>query len=99
GKVLRESIEMDEGGHQGGDPAMLREFVAAINERRRPLTDFAAGREGAVIAISAEESAETGQVVEIRSADGSPRTVVGRKGRSRALSRKKLLDRAPLYGA
>lgn len=97
GKVMRETVEMDPGGHQGGDPAMLREFVAAINERRKPLTDFAAGREGAVIAISAEESIESGQVVEVTDPDGTPRKVTRRKGRSRDLSRAELLDRTPLY--
>jgi len=97
-KHLSETIELDPGGHGGGDPAMLREFVAAIQKRRRPLTDFEAGREGAAIAISAEQSIETGQVVEVRNADGTPRAITRRKGRSRELSRKALLDRAPLYG-
>lgn len=96
-KKINETIELDPGSHGGGDIVMMKEFVNAINERRAPLTDFSAGREGAVIAISAEQSIESGAVVEIRNADGSARSVTQRKGRSRELSRKELLDRTPLY--
>lgn len=86
-KVIHETIELDPGGHGGGDRAMLAEFVTAINEGRAPLTDFAAGRECAAISISAEKSIETGEVVEIRNVDGTKRSVAVRKGRSSELSR------------
>jgi len=96
-KVIRETVEMAEGGHAGGDRAMLREFVDAINEKRKPLTDFVEGRECAAISLAAEESIETGGVVEVHSVDGSKRSVTQRKGRSRELSRKDLLDQAPRH--
>jgi hypothetical protein len=97
-KLVHETVELDPGGHGGSDNAMLVEFVNAINENRPPLTDIHAGRECAAIAIAAEQSIETGQVVEIRNADGSPREVLLQKGRSRELSRRELLDRTPLFG-
>ena len=86
-KLMHETIEASPGGHGGGDRAMMREFVNAIREKRAPLTDFSAGRECAAISISAEQSIESGQVVEIRNVDGSPRVVTRQKGRSRGMSR------------
>jgi len=89
-KVIRETIELDPGGNGGGDRAMLAEFVNAINENRAPLTDFSAGRECAAISIGAEQSIESGEVVEIRNVDGSKRSVAVKKGRSAQLSRKQM---------
>ena len=96
-KAIRETVEMGEGGHAGGDRAMLREFVDAINEKRKPLTDFVEGRECAAISLAAEESIERGEVVDVRNVDGSKRSVTHRKGRSRELSRKDLLNQAPRH--
>ncbi|MFQ6048037.1 MAG: Gfo/Idh/MocA family protein [Phycisphaerae bacterium] len=94
-KLFHETVEMGLGGHAGGDRAMLAEFVQAINQNRPPLTDLTAGRESAAIAISAEQSIETGQVVNVQNVDGSARTVTAPRGLSRHLSRSQLLGQIP----
>ena len=94
GKLIHETVELDPGGHGGGDRAMLVEFVNAINQKRPPLTDFHAGRECAAISLSAERSIETGEVVAIPNVDGTPRQVTRRKGRARELVRAEMVRKS-----
>lgn len=93
-KLIHETVELDAGGHGGGDRAMMVEFVNAINEKRPPLTDFTAGRECAAISLGAERSIETGEVVNIPNVDGTPRKVMSPKGRAKRLERAEMVKKS-----
>jgi predicted dehydrogenase len=92
-KLIHETIEPSPGGHGGGDRAMMAEFVNAINAKRAPLTDFAAGRECAAISLCAEHSIENGRVMEVRNCDGTPRNLRVQKGRARTLVRPEMVEK------
>jgi len=53
------------GGHRGGDPGVVHEFITAVREGRQPLTDIIAGRWCTVLAITAEKSIEADQVLPV----------------------------------
>jgi len=53
------------GGHRGGDPGVVHEFIAAVREGRQPLTGIVEGRWCTVLAITAEKSIESDQVLPV----------------------------------
>ena len=68
------------GGHSGGDPGVVHEFLSAVREKRQPITDIVAGRWCTVLAISAEESIEGNKLVQIADVPAeTKRTQKGRK--------------------
>lgn len=69
----RSECAFKHGGHNGGDPGVVADFLEAVANGRKPLTDVLAGRECAAISIAAEQSIETGKPVKINNPDGTPR--------------------------
>ncbi len=59
-------VKLAPGGHGGGDPALIEDFLNCCISRKKPLADGEAGRESIAICAGGEKSIETGRIINIR---------------------------------
>ena len=69
-RIITVHPKMRKGGHGGGDPAMIEDFVAALRGERKPLATGLTGILSTAIAAAAERSVITGKVEPIDRANG-----------------------------
>lgn len=58
-------VKLNPGGHGGGDPGLIEDFIRCCITREKPLADGLAGRESIAICASGEKSIETGNIIKL----------------------------------
>ncbi|MCM8824664.1 MAG: Gfo/Idh/MocA family oxidoreductase [Candidatus Omnitrophica bacterium] len=59
-------VKLRPGGHGGGDPGLIEDFLSCCLTRKNPLADGVAGRESIAICAGGEKSIETGKIIKLR---------------------------------
>ncbi|MCX7705163.1 MAG: Gfo/Idh/MocA family oxidoreductase [bacterium] len=59
-------VKLEPGGHGGGDPGLIEDFIHCCITRKNPLADGIAGRESIAICAGGEKSIETGKITNLR---------------------------------
>jgi predicted dehydrogenase len=59
-------VKLNPGGHGGGDPALIDDFLNCCITRRKPLADGMAGRQSIAICAAGEKSIATGRVIKLK---------------------------------
>ncbi len=59
-------VKLNPGGHGGGDPGLIEDFISCCITRKNPLADGIAGRESIAICWGGEKSIETGKIIRLR---------------------------------
>ncbi|MCM8816290.1 MAG: Gfo/Idh/MocA family oxidoreductase [Candidatus Omnitrophica bacterium] len=59
-------VKLAPGGHGGGDPGVIEDFLSCCITRKNPLADGVAGRESIAICAGGEKSIETGKIINLR---------------------------------
>ncbi len=59
-------VKLAPGGHGGGDPSLIEDFISCCISRKKPLADGETGRESIAICAGGEKSIETKRIINIR---------------------------------
>lgn len=59
-------VKLAPGGHGGGDPGVIEDFINCCITRENPLADGIAGRESIAICAGGEKSIETGKIINLK---------------------------------